>query len=369
MAEVNHLHLGPLAQKPNVWARELSDENAWRDYVIAFSRAHGFNALGYDFPTPRPGFPYVWRVQSGARASAWMDEVEFPDVWAPNWEETCQRNAQRAANQVGDDPFLIGYFLDDCLEWPNFRAAKRRTGNWLETLQLLPPDAPGKRAWLQLMRGRYPNVAAFNAVHATRCADWDGVAALADWLERVPADPIRARADDEAFLQLVAARYYQTLCGAIRRHDQNHLILGEPFDGNRGILDAVLRAATPHLDVLGVQFYGLWKDQIADLERWHAQSGLPILLADSCFSCPGEEQPRPCGPRFATQFERARAFEIYYRAARACPFIVGWNWCGLVDSHVSIEPRRQHSGLLQSDGAPHRELCEMVRRCLSDESE
>ena len=146
MAAVNHLHLGPLAQKPDVWARELNDETAWRDFVVAFSRAHGFNALGYDFPTPRPNFPYVWRVESGTRASAWMDEVQFPDVWAPAFETACQNSARRAANQVGDDPFLIGYFLDDCLEWPNFGAAKRRAGNWIETLQRLPPAAPAKRA-------------------------------------------------------------------------------------------------------------------------------------------------------------------------------------------------------------------------------
>ena len=40
----------------------------------------------------------------------------------------------------------------------------------------------------------------------------------------------------------------------IRTYDQNHLILGDRYNGNKGIPTPVLKAMQPFVDVLSIQY-------------------------------------------------------------------------------------------------------------------
>ncbi|MCP6135344.1 hypothetical protein NL393_39800, partial [Klebsiella pneumoniae] len=72
----------------------------------------------------------------------------------------------------------------------------------------------------------------------------------------------------------------------LRRYDPHHLILGDRFNGNKGIPEPVLRAMAPHVDVLSVQYFTEPTDASRrgmrdDLARWRAQCGdKPVIVAD-----------------------------------------------------------------------------------------
>ncbi len=358
----NHLELEFLQMPCNRehWAPLLADAGFYTRMAVDDARAWNMTALGYGSGYRNPPFPHVAQVKL-AGLSTWMEAGEFPDPFEAKFAEKARETAHQVCEPRRDDPFLIGYFLNDCLEWPRLGVASKRRGlNWIDALKSRDGSSAGKRAYVELMRERHGEIGRFNAVYGTSFATYEALESDVEFVHHLPADGAAARGDDEAFLEVLARRFYGVACAAIWEFDDRHLILGEVLEGNRGIPDPVLRAASEHFDVLSVQFYGAWKDQAAQVERWHAQSGLPVLLADSCYAVATPTLPRPCGPVLESHAQRADAFERYARAALSAPHVVGWHWCGYIDGSLELEPCRQHMGLKDAWGRPHQPLCERI---------
>jgi hypothetical protein len=82
----------------------------------------------------------------------------------------------------------------------------------------------------------------------------------------VPNWPFWAERVGMANIGAVAQRYYSVIHDAIRRHDPNHLLLGDRFKADavipvgarkvRGVLDPVLDAMKERVDVLSLEYYG-----------------------------------------------------------------------------------------------------------------
>lgn len=363
----NHLEAGFLRASYNreYWRDIAADRAKFTQLCVDDAKSWNMTALGYGDSYDPPDFPYVRRLNLPG-LSTWQPEGEFPDPFEPEFTKILGAEVKRRCESVRDDPFLIGYLLSDCLEWPQLgRASKRRALNWVDDLKARDGRSAGKRAYLELMRTRYASVADFNAVYGTDFNRWSKIWGASDWVYGVPSRPDAARDDDAAFLELLARRYNGVACAAIRTFDPNHLVLGETFEGNRGLPDALLEVARDEFDALCVQFYGNWKDHLESLHAWHEATGLPILLADSCFSCTSEAMPHTCGPRMADHQARAEAFERYARAALRCPFVIGWHWCGWIDGSLELEARQQHQGLKDAWGNEHQPLCDRIRAVFS----
>jgi len=343
------------------WRERIPDQAALDEMVLADAKNWNMTMVGYGSVRPKGRFPYVLRIHFPG-VSNWMPDAEFPDMFSEPFSLECQAACERTGASYAADPFLIGYCMNDCPEWPIFdRCSKRRATNWVDAIESMGMDSPGKQAYTRLMRERHGGIESFNAVYGTQFRSFDELAADGEFIYNVARNADRARADNEAFLALAADRYYDAACKAIRRVDSNHLILGEILDGNRGIPEQVLRAARGRVDVLSTQFYGFFKDQAAALARWHEASGLPILLADSCFSVTTEQMPEAVGPRLRSHAGRAEAFERYARQALRVPYIIGWIWCGYIDSSTEVERRNQHQGLKDAWGRPHEPLSTRIR--------
>ena len=79
-------------------------------------------------------------------------------------------------------------------------------------------------------------------------------------------------------LKHLADLYYRTIHDAIRRYDENHLLLGDRYEANEPIALEVIQAALPHVDVLSFQDF---VDPVMRLDEWYRQTGKPVLLADA----------------------------------------------------------------------------------------
>jgi hypothetical protein len=322
------------------WAAMLADPAEYARRVIGDHRELNMTAMGYGFPYDKPGFPHVRNLKLiDPSPSTWREVQEFPDLFDDAFPDRFMRVARSVCGPSREDPWLIGYLLNDCLEWPILgHASKRRLVNWIDAIKQKGPVSPGKRAYVGLIKERHRQIRSFNAAYGTEFVSFDELLGAGDFVLNVPPDPEAVRADDEAFLSKLASRYYDMAVDAIRRVDTHHLILGDIFDGNRGFAAPVIHIAKEHCDIIATQYYGIFKDQVGALEDLHAATGLPILLADSCYSKATDELPRSCGPRLPTHEARANAFEIYARQALSRPYILGWHWCGYVDGSVEFEP-------------------------------
>src|SRR3954471_2767727 len=212
----------------DVWRRKYGSRASWiRDGVVADLRTWGFNTLGWTqeyvsggwgealdwfgdpidlgHSTPWPaadlrsaGLPYVaqLRVQE---IEDWNGYPAFRPMGGDkdgDFEVWCDYLARSVAGEHADSPDLLGYFLVDIPAWL--------------------PHASG-----------------------------------ADFPELRGLDP----AGRHKKLYNVASRYYETIVTAIRRYDPDHLVLGDRYNGNKGIPEPVLRAMAPFVDVLSVQYF------------------------------------------------------------------------------------------------------------------
>ena len=275
---------------------------------------------------------------AGKGAQAWLQGV-FPDVFDPEFESFCLRRARERCAPRKDDRTILGWFTDNELRWgPDWRGNDELLTMFLN----LPSGAPGRKAAIQLLRERYPDVAQFNAVWRTNFGSWDDLERATKVVAPVTrkalyaqnegeerqaneADPNRAAfvAACEAFAARLAERYFRITRDALRTADPNHLNFGCRF---AYLPPAPVRAsASRHLEVISFNCY---QTDPTSVVRQYAALGRPLIIGEFTFRAEdvGLPNTRGAGPKVATQADRAAAFERYVRLVLSDPAVVGYHW-------------------------------------------
>ena len=168
-------------------------------------------------------------------------------------------------------------------------------------------------------------------------------------------------------LSEVAQRYYQVIHDAIRRYDENHLLLGDRYKGDRvipvdgtkvnGLPATVLESMKSTVDVLSVEYYRPDPRIERDLAAWNAVTGKPILMADSAFLAPTDVlHPSPSSACFvADQAARGEAYQRHARRLYSNPLVLGWHWCAFGRS------AGRESGLLDGNDCPYEPCVSRMR--------
>ena len=284
----------------------------------------------------------------------------FPDVFHPDFQAACDWWARQRCAPNRDDPWLVGYFLDNELAWWGEVSSDKLSGLW--NLVVRKPDThPAKQALL-----------AFLAENGgSGGADPRSLVAAA-----TPAQKL-------AFLRLVAEKYFSAVTAAIRKADPNHMILGCRFAGGpNGVHPVVMEVAGQYCDIVSFNHYP-WADldegvvydsranrvPAADLYREaHDRAGKPFLLTE--WSFPALDTGRPCthgaGQRFFTQAERVEASELYARTLLSLPFFAGYSYFRWVDQPAlgisKYFPENSNYGLVSEEGVPYEGLTAMFTR-------
>jgi agarase len=234
---------------------------------------------------------------------------------------------------------IIGWFIDNELRFgPDWRGSDE-----LLTLFLnLAPSTPGRSAAVAFLHERHRDFDSFNVAWRTPARTWSELEKVALWpqpcLRNPPyerdaaaeakanrAEPHRARfaADCDAFLALVAERYFALTASAIRAVDGNHLVLGSRFAYPPP--PSVIDAAGRHADIVSFNCYG---DDPSGAIAAYARTGRPLLIGEFSFRAADSGLPNTIGaaPIVATQTERAIRFRRYAETALRHPAIVGYHW-------------------------------------------
>ena len=282
--------------------RKYGSESAWRSVAARRLASWGFNTLGSwsdeavaaAAPVPLAmamahnldlGMSFAWETNDRAGSGPKQD---FPDVFDPAFEAHVRRRAREQCAARRGEPGLIGWFIDNELRWG---ADWRGPDELLALFLKLSPATPGR------------------------------IAAI-DWLrKRHGGDPTIA--DGEAFVALVADRYFALTTAAIKAADPNHLVLGSrfAFPPARGVIEAAGR----HVDIISFNCYG--PDANGALDAY-AFTDKPCLIGEFSFRATDSGLPNTngAGPQVATQSERAAAFTHYVTAALRYRTLVGYHW-------------------------------------------
>ena len=289
-----------------------------------------------------------WRISEYKRAPG----TALPNVFYPDFEAACDWWARHRCAHLKDDPWLVGYFIDNELNWRG-KTQENLAGGIFDMVAAKPDTHPAKQALLAFMQER-------------------GLA------ESGVARSATAQ-DKREFLRLVAERYFAVTAAAIRKADPNHLVLGCRFAGGpSGVDPVVMEAAAKYCDVVSFNDYPLVDidtGRVAAADRYlaaHERSPAPFLLTEWSFAA--LDSGLPCthgaGQRFRTQAERAAAAALYLETILSMPFFVGHSFFRWVDEPAlgvnKYFPENTNYGLVNERGEPYKELVATFARIQGD---
>ncbi len=353
---------------------KYGDPRRWADVNAARLIDWGFNALaaGHTPALRRPGLAHIDDLHLGAAFAAkdalcprtfWTG---FPNVFSPDWPKHCDRVArERCAPQKGDAQ-LIGYFLDNELEW--YGKSGREWGLFDEAWKL-PPDHTAKQEWVAWVRRELKDPAAFAKHWGVAITDFADLA-----VNTKPAQPRTDHAREVAagWVREVADRYFRECAAAIRRHDPNHLVLGCRFAGQA---PGVWEIAGRYCDVVSFNTYptidverGVPGYVIERYEDWHRRCGKPMMVTEWSFPAldAGLPSTNGAGMRVDTQEQRARCFMHFQSLMFRLPFVVGSNYFMWVDEPAQgiskAFPENSNYGLVNEHDEPYAPLVEAAKR-------
>ena len=309
---VNHIDSAALKYADNVhiWRERYGSEDRFlTDAVRADLRDWGFNTIGWtqevvarhrDHSPPwrqadyaRAGLPYCHLIRF-TEMEMWNRLARFPDVFSDEFADWCDALARDCCVDMAEDPYLIGYFYSDIPAW---------------------------------------NAANFGEA----------------WTDHFAMDSESGRRD----FARTAERYYQVIHDAIRRYDENHLLLGDRYNNDVNVPPVLLEAMAPTVDVISLQHFGDMSDFIADARRYHALTGKPVINADIGFHI--HAFGKPVVPGMETQRDRGRAYAESAAACFAEPHFIGWHWCAY------IENATRQAGLKDRFDEPYLEAVAPIR--------
>jgi len=308
-----------------------------------------FNSVGPHAPRDVQGEGLAYTLLLGlsqpALAAGGSVGRKFPDVFDPGFERMVNEVAQDICAARADDPWLLGYFSDDGLEW-RADGPQDLVGAFFAT----PRQSPAKRALVAELRRRHSeDLNRFNAAWNLSLESWEQLGDMRDLRPGPRFLGYEVSADRSALLTLIAERYFEVVSAAIRAHDPHHLLLGCRF--REPPAREVLAAMRQRMDAVSVEWGADGSAQ--ELTQMYSDSGLPLLITPLRLT-PAARGPGPARDPAAIEYQG----DLETLAKQA--FVIGSNWpCYSGGQGAASNPE---PALVSVSGEPRGSLVDGIER-------
>ncbi|MEM7143642.1 MAG: beta-agarase [Verrucomicrobiota bacterium] len=341
----------------------------WIDAQVKTSKGMHFNTFGvHTHGSIEPDLYkdqiyYVARMDT-APLAGWRErkgQGPRPDVFSEDFRAFLTARVAEVCAEHKDSRNLLGYLYTDVPSWVMGMADRKASGEdrmiypWVNAILGLGEASPGKQRWIELLKERYSSPEAAAAVWGIEVSptygiSWRTLARQTNWFE--PTDGEKADGDMVAFMYLIADRWYGLHREVILEHDPNHLLLGDKNMTN-WVYEWVLPALKEHVDVVAVQSYERWPEEVKALDEIYAAVGKPIFNGDGCFGFAQPEQQEWGVKGFRTGAKSFEDVAKFYRETlegmMEAPYMVGWHHCGYLQQWDEAErgdsPRNENGFL------------------------
>ncbi|MDR3706880.1 MAG: hypothetical protein P4L33_01155 [Capsulimonadaceae bacterium] len=291
----------------------------------------------------------------------------FPDVFDPRFVPFCNQRAREVCKPEENDPWLLGYFIDNELEWygkaPFYNVDGLAYGAW----QYDGTHACKQKLVATIRQAYGDNIAAVNTDFGTNYASYDELMKAG-----APGRPStdKAKATLDAYVKEVADRYFDVTTAAIRAHDPNHMVIGCRFAGQAP--EPCWKAAGRTCDIVTVNIYPRINieqqnspELVTKLQEYHALCNKPMAVTEWSFPAldavdsTGMKIPsvHGAGMRVDTQAQKALCYQVMQRILSATPFVVGSHYFMYIDEPAtgisSTFPEDSNYGLIAESDAPY----------------
>ncbi len=355
------------------------DKEAWVRDSVTKARELGFNcALGgasspernlngfVDLPLAEKvfeeeKFPYAVGVILLKHPWEFVEGETLPDIFAPSYRQLIEDRAKAAVPPVKDNPLVIGYYYGF--------GAFNHSQDWVNHHMSLPANSHGRSVITDLLDRRYKgNVKKFNEVYGMSLKKISDLKTTAELVyeknfgnANYPAigaklDPRKVE-DFNAILSHMCIYLYKMAHAAIRRYDNNHLILGS-FIKEWALTGESWKAAAPYLSLIAPQH---WNESISNNDLSDA-AGLPMIISDEDV---GFHYPHGRGNLYkglVSHEARGKVYEATLMRHFKDPQTVGATFCMcLYDQELAVVDKDQETGIYTIDGKPRPDLMSLIR--------
>ena len=283
---------------------KYGSSEAWLEAEVAYLHDNGFNSVGawsdtrliHDTGTH---FPYCVIISPLKKFEA----ARYPEVNSAKVAlvfdkelENAVAEAMKEAERYKDDPWCIGYFIDNEIPWRNSLLEY-----YLNELDKRDPNHIAAVKWMKKNKVR------------TICAS-----------------------DREKFAAYVFGHYQEMVVRNLRRHDPNHMYLGCRFNmWTDELANKYLFAeAGKYMDIISINHYAFWEPYWRRFDNWERWSGKPSMVTEFYTKGmdSGMENKSGAGWCVPTQKDRGyfyQNFVINLLKSRSC---VGWQWFKYIDN-------------------------------------
>ena len=237
----------------------------------------------------------------GANLGWW----KFKDPFHPEFRAQFRKQLLACKDEL-DDPWCLGYFVNNEINWGNETAL----AEW--TLQS-PSTQPAKVEMVRQLQEKYGTIAALNAAWKTNYAGWDSM------LQTQQKPPVEAKADCAAFTVAVTEAYFKNVREEFKAVAPNTLYLGCRFAGST---KAAVQMAGMYCDVISYNIY------CHTLDDFKLPEGVdrPVMIGEFHFGALDRGTFHPSLVEVADQTARGKAYAAYIVSALKHPNIVGAHW-------------------------------------------
>jgi hypothetical protein len=292
--------------------------------------------------------PYVVSIHFGGKVLAgsrgyW---AQFRDVFDPDFKATVEAAMKRQMASTANDPWCIGYFVDNEISWGNETS--------LATAALVsPPEQIAKQVLVADLKAKYGTIAKLNEAWGSDHASWE---ALLDY--RKGPDAKKAKEDLVDFNRKTAETYFRTVRDAVKRVAPQRLYLGCRF---AWVNNVVANVAADYCDVVS---YNLYRDDVSRF-RFPGKKDVPLIIGEFHFGALDRGMFHTGLRKARNQEERAQKYENYVRGVLRNPQFVGCHWFKYMDEPTTgraLDGENYQIGLVDIVDTPYAETIEAVRR-------
>jgi hypothetical protein len=343
---------------------------AWKAVTLARLPAWGMNTIGNWSDRQlyaAKKLPYTVtigpRAGVGGRAKPFAEVSSGNDYWKrmadpfdPRYAEALDRGARDQALAHREDPWCLGYFVDNEMSWGSMHDVRSRYGLAFGTLALAA-DSPAKQAFVRSLQAKYSDVAKLNRAWGMELDSWQAL--LDNPLK--PAGEIGAdmQEDLRAFSREFARQYFRTVIGILKKYDPNHLYLGPRFAWHTR---ESVEACGELCDVVS---FNIYRPKVIPSE-WTVLEGIdkPVLIGEFHMGALDRGMFHTGLVPAEDQADRARMYQDYIRSVVDHPLMVGCHYFKYADEPLTGRPgdgENYNIGLVSVTDTPYAELIEAAR--------
>jgi hypothetical protein len=267
---------------------------------------------------------------------------KFKDPFHPEFRTSFRQQLLSRKEEL-DDPWCIGFFVDNEIGW----GSKTQLAEW----SLQSPDTqPAKLEMIKWLNKKYGYISKLNRVWKSNYTDWE---ALLHSQEKPPAG---SNEDCSEFTAVITEEYFKVIRDEFKKAAPHKLYLGCRFAGSN---DAALRLGAKYCDVLSFNIYR------HTLDNFKLPEGIdkPVMIGEFHFGALDRGLFHPSLVKVSNQEERGKAYAEYVTSALRHPNVIGTHWHQFGDQATTgrFDGENFQNGLVDVCDRPYPETIAKIR--------